>query len=219
MTLYSCNETNRITEEPYCGIEAGFCIVEKFDYVYKNELPRFDKLPGIKPYGIPCSSKPKKVYLGLGNQSSEKTAQDFDFYFESCLKSEDEVIKIRSTLFSEENCDIVWFRVYGSDAKAPDGYISCGYDVTYEPNINGAFSIIDDCMFICKWHGCDEDGKAFLRYYNSLNQNGLFDKAETAVCYMKHYLSFEWAELGEYCICEVFRKQTDIVNVISGGNI
>lgn len=207
MTLFCCDEANGITEKAYDGIEAGFCIVESFDYVYQKELPRFRAVPGAKPYGLPCGDTPRKEYLGIGNPSFEKTPQDSAFYTDSCLRPENEVIAIRDTLFSEEACDVVWFRVCGSDAAAPEGYVSCGYDVTYEPDINGAFSVINDCMFICKWHGCDEAGEAFAGFFAALNPNGLFDKAETAMRYMTYYLSFDWAERGEYCLCEVFRKR------------
>ena len=206
--LFSCNETNVITEEPYEEISAGFCIVEQYDYVYQKELPRFNKVPGIKPYGLPYGDQPKKKYFGIGNLSFEKVAQNYNFYLDSCLKAENEVIEIRNTLFSEEHCDVVWFRVYGSDAVAPYGYKSCGYDVTYEPDLNGAFSIINDCMFICRWHGCDDEGTAFQPYFEALNDNGLFNDVETAISYMKYYLSFEWSERGEFCICEIFRKQS-----------
>ena len=44
MTLYCCNETNVITEAPYEEISAGFCIVEKYEYVYQKELPRFARV-------------------------------------------------------------------------------------------------------------------------------------------------------------------------------
>ena len=206
--LFSCNETNVITEEPYEEISAGFCIVEQYDYVYQKELPRFNKVPGIKPYGLPYGDQPKKKYFGIGNLSFEKVAQNYNFYLDSCLKAENEVIEIRNTLFSEEHCDVVWFRVYGSDAVAPQGYKSCGYDVTYVPDLNGAFSIINDCMFICRWHGCDDEGTAFQSYFEALNDNGLFNDVETAISYMKYYLSFEWSERGEFCICEIFRKQS-----------
>ena len=63
--LFSCNETNVITEEPYEEISAGFCIVEQYDYVYQKELPRFNKVPGIKPYGLPYGDQPKKKYFGI----------------------------------------------------------------------------------------------------------------------------------------------------------
>lgn len=205
--MYSCNETSVILEEPYEGISAGFCIVEKYDYVYQKELPRFNAEPKAKPYGLPYGDKPKRVYAGIGNQSYEKVPQKYDFYLESCLKSESEVINLRDTLFSSEHCDVAWFRVYGADAEAPDGYKSCGYDVTCVPDINGAFSAINDCMFICRWHGCDSEGTAFLGYFNVLNQSGLFDDPQMALRYMKYYLSFEWSERGEFCLCEVFRQR------------
>lgn len=206
MMLFLCDETNVITEETYNEINSGFCIVEKYDYVYNKELVRFNEVPGIKPYALPYGDKPQKTYLGIGNISHEKMIQDFIFYSESCLKSEEDVIEIKNTLFSEESCDVVWFRVYSSAAIAPEGYKSCGYDITFVPEINGAYSIINDCMFICKWHGCDKEGTAFLDFFTSLNDNGLFDDVETAILYMKYYLSFEWTERGEFSIYEIFRK-------------
>ncbi len=207
MTLFVCSETNKITEEEYKEISAGFCIVEKYDYVYQKELPRFNRVPGKKPYGLPYGDKPEKVYLGIGNLSSETAAQKYPFYYDSCLKSEEEVIEIRNKLFSEEHCEAVWFKVYGSDAAAPGGYEFCGYDITFAPDINGAFSMINDCMFICKWHGCDEEGTAFRDHFAALNDNGLFDDVETALSYMRLYLSFDWSERGEYCICGIYRKK------------
>ena len=207
MILYVCNETNVVTEKPYEDIEAGFCIVEKYEYTYQKEFPRFSQVPEIKPYGLPNGSKPEKVYLGIGNLSSVKTIQGYSFYLDSCLKTEEEVISIKKTLFIDDQCDLVWFRVYGSSATIPNGYESCGYDITFPPEFDGAFSIINDCMFICKWHGCDEDGTAFQCYYEVLNDSGLFNNVETAIAYMKYYLSFDWTERGDYCVCEIFRKR------------
>ncbi len=206
MTLFSCEETNVIIEKPYEGIRAGFCIVEKYDYVYSKELPRFNSIPGKKPYGLPYGSIPQKVYLGIGNLSQEKVPQKYPFYVEGCLKTESEVVEIRNTLFTKEHCDVVWFRVYGSDALPPDGYVSCGYDITFEPEFDGAFSIINDCMFICRYHGCDDEGTAFSSVFLLLNDNGLFDDVATAESYMRKYLSYDWSERGDYCICEIFRK-------------
>ena len=207
MILFKCYETNVVIEEIYEEIDAGFCIVENYEHVYREELLRFNKVPGVKPYGIPYEDNVQKAYLGIGNFSNENSIQDLNFYSESCLKPEHEVIEIKERLFSKKYCDVVWFKVYGSDAIAPDEYETCGYDITFTPNINGAFSIINDCMFICRWHGCDEEGTAFLDYFNMLNKNGLFDDINTALGYMKRYLSFDWSERGEYLICEVFRRK------------
>ena len=50
-----------------------------------------------------------------------------------------------------------------------------------------------------------------------LNPNGLFDDAETALRYMKYYLSFDWSERGEFCLCEIFRKRPDVADKICRG--
>lgn len=206
MTLYTCYETNVITEDQYNRVESGFCIVEKYDYTYQKELPRFNKIAGVKPYGLPYGDKPVKRYLGIGNQSSTEPP-GYSWDIDAILpNSEKEAVEIRDVFYSSAHCNVVWVRIQGSAATVPEGYQFYGCDVTYTPNIEGAYSIINDCMFICKWHGCDEEGTEFLDYFGQLNENGLFDKADTALGYMKHYLSFDWSERGEYCICEVFRK-------------
>jgi len=211
MTLYVCNETNIITEEQYCGVEAGFCIVGKFMDEYKKELPRFNKVAGVKPYGLPYGKTPRKEYLGIGTSPHGYKHYAYEKHTypelsEDYPGTEIEAMKFAKIFYSKKHCDVVWFRVAGSAAVFPDGYHSCGYDIVYPPAIHGAFSIINDCMFIVKWHGCDAEGTAFLEYYRQLNENGLFDNAKTAINYMKHYLSFDWSERGEYCICEIFRK-------------
>ena len=208
MNLYCCENTNEIIEEPYSGIEMGFCIVEKYEYAYQKELLRFKEIDfksfGIPPYGLPYEDIPRKRYLGIGNPYSVE--EDYGDMEDPLPQSEDEVIEIRDLFYSNEYCDIVWFRIHDSNAVVPHGYRFCGYDITYVPEINGAFSIINDCLFICKWHGCDENGTAFSEHFELLNENGLFDDANTALGYMKHYLSFDWSERGEYCICEIYRN-------------
>ena len=211
MKLYICEVTNEITEEVYedysYNIESSFCIVEKYEYAYKRELPRFQKVfkknRVIPPYGPPYKETPRKGYFGIGN-SPEADVGWWDY--EDTIQSEQEAVEIRKELYSEESCDVVWFRVHGSVAAIPEGFELCGYDITFAPEIEGAYSIINDCMFICTWHGCDEEGTAFIDYFNVLNTHGLFDDTDTALAYMRHYLSFDWSERGEYCICEIYRK-------------
>lgn len=81
------------------------------------------------------------------------------------------------------------------------------YDVAYPPDCSGGFSIICDCMFICKWHGCDSEGTLFSKDFGKLNENGLFDCAEDAYIYMVRYLGEDWSERGEFGIFEVYIKQ------------
>lgn len=203
---YICHETNIITENPYKGIESGFCIVEKYDFTYQKELPRFKKI-NFRAYALPYNDNPEKKYQGIGNLPQTKDNPP-ESYWEigGLLQSENEIFDLREKIYNPANCDVVWVKIHGSLKHIPTGYCFCGYDITYEPDFDGAFSIINDCMFICKWHGCDEEGVEFSDYFKSLNYNGLFDKTETALDYMKHYLSFDWSERGEYCISEIYRQ-------------
>ena len=183
---------------------------------YKKELPRFWENKS-KIYGLPYDKKIRKAYLGIGNSTEIK----IDLYdppelFLEKIETEEEPLAIfhaeteatqyRDEIYEPADCDIVWVRIRGSASAVPAGYHYHGCDITYKPSHSGAFSIINDCMFICRWHGCDEEGIAFLDYYNQLNISGLFDDEDTALEYMKHYLSFDWTERGEYYICEVFRQ-------------
>ena len=88
----------------------------------------------------------------------------------------------------------------------PEGYEFIGYDISYPCDYSGSFSIICDCMFICRWHGCDKEGILFLPEFSKLNANGLFDDWQSAYDYMVKYLSEDWTERGEYCILEIFKK-------------
>jgi len=202
MKLFICYETNIITEQPFIGIESGFCFVGNFDYEYQKSLPKFKK-NNFKAYGLPYEDLPIKKYLGIGIKPDENISNNE----ENVLTSEDEAITLINILDKPDICDVVWFKIHTSLSAIPKGYRFYGYDITYIPGIHGAFSIINDCMFICKWHGCDEDGTVFLQHYTRLNENGLFNTVIEAIDYMKYYLSFDWSERGEFCICEIFRKK------------
>jgi hypothetical protein len=169
-------------------------------------LPRFKKID-FKVYALPYDDVPVKKYLGIGNLPRQKdNAPEWVYEMEGLVQSANEIIALREEVYTPENSDTVWVRIYGSSASVPDGYCFYGYDITFTPDLDGAFSIINDCMFICEWHGCDKEGTEFLDYFNVLNENGLFDKTETALDYMRHYLKFDWSERGEFCISEIYRK-------------
>lgn len=207
MISYICMETGVITEKAYHGAESGFCIVEQYAHVYQKELPRF-RDAGFNAYALPYGDRPKKRYLGIGNPASTEEDLGVSWGIDyTLLQSEIEALDIRDTFYAQAHCDLVWVKLHGAVAISPEGYEFCGYDITYPPTVEGAYSIINDCMFICKWHGCDAAGIAFLSYFEKLNENGLFDDADTALAYMNHYLSFDWTERGEYCICGIFRNK------------
>jgi len=208
MNLYICYQTSIITVEKYEEQQSGFCIVENYDYAYKTALPKFNfKELNIEPfYALPCDDLPRKRYFGIGNRPSNKGMSEYDYEYGFLPQTENKVLEIRERFYLAETCEIVWIRIHGASGAVPEGYLLCGYDITYIPDLEGAFSIINDCMFICKWHGCDENGTEFLDYFNKLNENGLFNQVDTALSYLKHYLGFDWSERGEYIICEIYRK-------------
>jgi len=230
ITIYSCEEPNTIVEISFDDLpiydalpnkKSGFLIIEKFDFVYQRELHRFIELKSNPAYhhayAHPLNDEPKNRYLGIcprvppeeyfpTNFPSKNNGEDFD----SVADTENEALTKMKMLKSPNNYDLVWYRLLGASKETPNGYYFIGYDVNYPPSeIYGSFSIINDCMFICQYHFCDEEGTAFIEYFNQLNVNGLFENENVAISYMKHYLSFEWAETGDYCICEVYRKMSD----------
>ena len=111
-----------------------------------------------------------------------------------------------------EDYELIWVRNSGTVCDVPDGYDFIGYDISYPCDYSGSFSIICDCMFICRWHGCDIEGTLFLPEFNKLNANGLFNDWQSAYDYMVKYLNEDWTERGEYCILEIFVNTTQSCN-------
>lgn len=206
------DDTRVILEEQYEG-KAGFSILNKYNVLYKEELKRFKKNP-LKVYALPYSETPSRLYYGLdrtGNRLiKRKLSAIFNAITVKCsskiICSEDEAKLYLSCLKNEEDFEIVWFRIAGSNETIPDGYNFLGYDITEEPDETGAFSIINDCMFICRWHGCDEEGKLFQEDFAKLNENGLFVTSEDAYNYLTKYAMETCTETGAYGIFEIYSK-------------
>lgn len=223
--LYKCYNTGEIEEEPYRK-EGQFSVVKKYELLYKEALPRFIKNGNSNIYALPFSEAPKKVYKGLdriGLDENElyskndclnekqrailKQISNNYYYFCGIVFSrEEEAEALLSCLRTAEDYELIWTRISGSEEEIPDGYRFAGYDIAYPPSVNGGFSIICDCMFICKWHGCDGEGTLFSEDFNKLNENGLFDSRGDAYSYMVKYLNEDWSERGEYGIYEVYLK-------------
>jgi len=218
MSIYECSETGVINIKPSHSL-AQFSVVKNYNILYHQELPRFKKNP-LKIYGLPFHKTPKKVYLGLDRMGLEPLAkkaklskedkiiaqqlESFEIEADSLMFSEQDAKKYRSLFREADDYELIWSRIVGSDESIPKGYSFIGYDVTCPPSYNGAFSIICDCMFICKWHCCDREGTLFSDDFKKLNQNGLFNDAETAYDYMKKYLNADWTERGEFGIFEIY---------------
>lgn len=222
MNIYTCYDTGKIECDPYYTDKVQFAIVRNFDSLYIEELPRFIKYD-FHAYAMPKYDTPVNRYLGLdrigppsfkyfetGIGKAEKiicnanklTDDDLDDY----MSVESNAIKFFSHLQNSKDYDLICSRILGCKAEIPPTYKFVGYDITYMPSYHGSFSIINDCMFICKWHGCDEEGSLFIPYFEKLNQNGLFDDPQIALDYMTLYLNCDWSERGEYFITEIYLK-------------
>ena len=216
------NESRVILEEPYEG-KAGFSILKKYEVLYKEELKRFRKNP-LKVYALPYEKTPTILYRGLDREGdrrikrklNESQKKILDNIFDTMMEEPEKIIQTicleeEAELYlschkDEEDFEIIWFRIVGSNEAIPKGYKFLGYDITEEPDEKGAFSMINDCMFICRWHGCDEEGKLFAEDFSKLNENGLFNTVEDAYNYLMKYAMETWTETGAYGIFEIYSK-------------
>ncbi|MBR6826035.1 MAG: hypothetical protein IKM59_05755 [Oscillospiraceae bacterium] len=220
--LYRCEEPGVITEEEIPG-SAQFATAKKYRVLYAEELPRFLKQP-LNIYALPFHPEPERMYCGTDRTGlhffdkqkwrlsreqkalSKRLTEDFDFANE-LMKTETTALQYLSLYKSCEDYELIWVRIHGTEGEIPEGYSFAGYDVSYYPCESwGAFSMINDCLFICRWHGCDMEGKLFLEDFHKLNQNGLFENWQDAYDYMLKYLKEDWTEKGEYCIFEIYRR-------------
>ncbi|MBR6776872.1 MAG: hypothetical protein IKM27_03905 [Clostridia bacterium] len=229
--FYSCEEIGTITEsassynEQYGVVtpDANFISAMKYPILYKDNLSRFREHPEWICYGHPYEDIPKKQYLGTNRDGvdvySDKYGENIterqkellkllkeDTWDEMVIPDEKTALEILTAFEKHEDYELLWVRMSGTDAPVPEGYRFLGYDVTDSPRFCGMFSIICDCMFICRWHGCDEGGTLFTEEFASLNENGLFSQWQHAYDYMIKYLHQPWAETGEYGIYEVYSR-------------
>ncbi|MBR5949738.1 MAG: hypothetical protein IKZ82_14000 [Clostridia bacterium] len=230
-TLYTCYDTGRIFEQRY-RYPATFSVVRKYELIYAENLPRFSCSRQI--YALPFGEKPLKVYLGTDRDGASEYSrgirknltererallkrmheQDGGFCF--ILRSEAEAELFRGMLEAEDEYELIHVRSAGSDEPYPEGYELLGYDVSYAVDCGGAFSIICDCMFICRWHGCDDEGTLFQEDFDRLNDNGLFDSFDDAHAYMVKYLNEDWSERGKYSIFEVRGRKPQADGAVFG---
>ena len=175
---------------------AQFCIVEKYESLYEKALVRFKE---NTIYALPGKNKKIRVYNGIDREPLDYTPDEMDQF------SMEEVLKYYNEL-DNKNLDLIFYRMAGYDKEIPDRLAFIGFDVGYlfGKTYGDGFSAICDCMFLCRWHGCDEDGTEFIKEFQQLNKNGLFDSEEQAVDYLYHYLSQDWAETGDFCILEIY---------------
>lgn len=199
--IYQCSlpgQIKTITPDEYAWdySPAQFCVVERYGSLYGKALPRFGE---DTPYALPGKNKSIRPYKGIDREPSDHTPEDMDLY------SAQEVLDYFRRL-DDGNTELIYYRMAGYDSKLPEGLAFLGFDVGYlfgKGNGDG-FSVICDCMFLCRWHGCDKEGTEFRKEFRQLNKNGLFDTEDQAVGYLYHYLDQGWAEIGDFCVFEIF---------------
>lgn len=219
--FYECENTGTIIEKKDSD-HARFSTVKKYSILCRDELSHVQS--GFRDvYGFPFPEKNKRVYLGTDRDGltqydqykNELTAAEMalvekmkkDGLVAERMMTDEASAKVFLNLFAYANeYELIWTRISGSRKEIPEGYRFIGHDISFCPECWGAFSIICDCMFICRWHGCDEEGTLFLEDFNKLNENGLFDYWQDAYDYMVKYLKEDWTERGTFGIYEVFRK-------------
>ncbi len=214
MKIYQCYKTGEIKAIPADGNEWGyslmqFCVVEKYDSLYEKELVRFGE---NTPYALPGKNKSIRVYKGIDREPWRFTPDDMDRY------SEEDVLKYYRSL-NNEDTELLFYRMAGYDSEKPEGLSFLGYDAGYlfgEGNGDG-FSVICDCMFLSRWHGCDYEGTEFIKEFQKLNKNGLFDSEKDTIDYLYHYLKQDWAETGDFCIFEIYEPVCGDKDAADGG--
>lgn len=220
-TLYTCDDTGLIFEQCYC-YPAAFCVLRKYELIYKENLPRFSCPRQI--YALPFGEKPFKVYLGTDREGASEYSlgirsdltdgerallermREQSGELGAMLRSEADAELFHGMLEATDEYELIHARCAGSDEPYPEDYAFLGYDVSYPVDCGGAFSIICDCMFICRWHGCDDEGTLFQEDFDKLNENGLFSSFDDAYAYMVKYLNEDWSERGDYSIFEIRGK-------------
>lgn len=201
--IYSCDNPGEIKELSLyeyqeAFVSSQFCIVKKYECLYEEARSRFAEYENT-PYALPAKGKNMCVYKGIDREPLEYTPDDFHKY------TQENAIQYFASN-SKQDTELIFIRALGFDDKIPEGLTLLGYDAawTFGYGEGDGFSAICDCMFLCRWHGCDAEGTEFLPEFQRLNNNGLFNNPKDASEYLKHYLSWDWAEQGTYCIYEIY---------------
>ena len=130
-----------------------------------------------------------------------------DLAAEDLLRSFDEVKEILSLIEDTSFFEVIFVRQEVFNVNT----YTLGFDVGYL--VRDQFSIIADIAVIPKWHPSDPaDDREILTYFKRLNENILFENAESAEHFLEYYRTRPWAET-EYEKGEIYVIQVDKVSV------
>jgi hypothetical protein len=216
-------------------LEQGFLIVERFESLYVNyknrynltrdvyAIPRIDHQPqdySIQYRGIdrdclePNDETPRNLaelrMAELYNQKSPYVQNYIELINEEDFIPINLLEEIYALLENDKSkFETIFVRIIYADNEIPARFKSIGY----EPSIfyDDHFSASCDCMLFPRWHGTDEEGELFIKYFNQLNSFGLFNSIETAEEFLQYYLSFDWTERDDYYIVEVLLDEKELL--------
>ncbi len=125
------------------------------------------------------------------------------------ISSLEDIIEVWRKLDEEQtDYEVIWAKEFNDTIHVPESYELLGCDAAYF--VSDHFSCICDALFFPRWHGTDQEGVLFRRYFDLLNPNGLFDTSELALDYLQYYLSFDWTERDDNFISiEVYAVNVD----------
>jgi hypothetical protein len=206
--------------------KSGYLIVKTYEKLYEDYKSKYNLSQHV--YGIPRIDVQPETYpqkyrgidrdaLSAFNESDllaevrleelKRDAKDEDnlLLLDGIILSYEDALEVYDYLDEQKSTyEVIWTRIANSTGQVPEGFTSLGFEPSYY--FGDHFSALCDCMFIPRWHGTDQDGILFETYYRKLNEFGLFDDAVIAKEFLDFYLSFDWTEIGDYWIIEVFAK-------------
>jgi hypothetical protein len=211
-------------------LNQGFLIVQKYEHLYDKykdryqlttdlyALPRIDRSPKeyrIQYRGIdrdcltPNEWSPYNLAeIRLAELANQVKAEKRDFYYNEFKEVEDFVpYELLNEMYEwleddRPKYETIFVKIADTLGEIPDGFISIGYEPSYF--YSDHFSASCDCMMISRWHGTDNEGTLFSKYFMQLNPYGMFPTIDIAKEFLEYYLSFDWTERGDYFITEVF---------------
>ncbi len=148
-----------------------------------NELAQ-----AIRESGTPCVANDATI---LFDEIETTTGRE-----DGWLTEREDVQKVWKALGNDRSkYEVIFGREFDDVASIPEGAEYLGLDTAYF--VMDHFSCICDALFIPRWHGTDPEGTLFHNHFVKLNRNGLFNRNEEALEYLRYYLSFDWTERHE----------------------
>ena len=215
--------------------DQGFLIVEKYESLYEKYKERYNLSSDC--YAIPRIDRSFKdyriQYLGIDRdcltpndinprnlaeirlseiEDQRRFGHDDIFYTEIYPVLDFIDMNLLDEMYSlleddKSKFETIFVKKADISCLIPHRYKSIGFEPSYF--YTDHFSASCDCMLIPRWHGTDNEGTLFLKYFNQLNQFGMFPSIDIAKEFVEYYLSFDWTEQDDYYITEVFINEIE----------